>query len=248
MKNLVLGALLVAAASSAACTVSDPPPAAAVVTAHWSFSSYANRDLPPSDPCPVGFDTAAVHAREWDPVLGEYVPGGLEVVDLFDCSAKVGTTDLLDGIFLIWVEIEDGAGGIYAQSAAEYFDTLDGDATIELPTLFTDAGYLDLSWDLVDANNVNGPRLSCAEAGIGSSGSVSTTAVSVASPSFILIDKFDCIEGYGTSDVLPEDFYDVTVTASTGSSDIGASAPIPDVEITAPNGLTHLGHVRIPVQ
>lgn len=248
MKKLVLGALLAAAASSAACTTDDPippPPAGAVVTAQWSFSRYANRDSPPTDPCPPGFSTASVHAKEWDPVLGQFVPGGLEVIDKFNCSDKRGITDPLDGIFLIWVQIEDTSGAnVYAQSESEFFDTINGDASIDLPTLFTDAGYLDLSWDLIGSGNT---RLSCAQAGIGSDGSVSTTAVSVASSSMMYIDKFDCTRGFGTSDVLPEDTYDVTVTASTRTADIGASAPIADVLIAAPNGLTHLGHVRIPV-
>jgi hypothetical protein len=107
MKKLVLGALLVVMASSAACT---PTATDAVVTARWSFSSYANRNQPPNDPCPTGFNTASVHAKEWDPVNGEYVAGGLEVVDKFTCSDKSGITDPLDGIFLIWVQIENDSG------------------------------------------------------------------------------------------------------------------------------------------
>ena len=251
MKNFVLGALLVAAASSAACTSSmEPPPppgTSAVVTAHWSFSSYANRNSPASDPCPAGFSTASVHSKEWDPVAGQFVAGGIEVIDKFNCSDEVGTTDPLDGTFLIWVQIESTSGAtVYAQSESEFFDTIDGNKSIELPTLFTDAGYLDLSWDLIGTGNT---RVSCAQAGVGASGSISSTAVSVASPSFMLVDKFTCTDGFGTSDVLPEDTYDVTVTASSGSgTDVGASGPIADVQIHAPNGLTHLGHVRIPVQ
>lgn len=247
MKNFVLGALLVAAASSAACTSSTTTTGTdAVVTAHWSFSSYANRDAPALDPCPGGFSTASVHAKEWDPGLGDFVPGGIEVIDKFDCSAKSGTTDPLDGVFLIWVSIESTSGGtVYAESEREFFDTINGDKTIELPTLFTDAGYIDLSWDLIGAGNT---RLSCAQAGIGANGSISTTAVSVASPSFMLIDKFTCTDGFGTTDVLPEDTYDVSVTASAGSGqDLGVSAPITKT-VTAPNGLAHLGHVKIPVQ
>ena len=118
MKNLVLGVLLVSAASSAGCSSTEPPPPTdAVVTAHWSFSSYANRNSPALDPCPGGFSTASVHSKEWDPVAGQFVPGGIEVIDKFNCSAKVGTTDPLDGVFLIWVQIESTSGGtVYAQS------------------------------------------------------------------------------------------------------------------------------------
>jgi hypothetical protein len=243
MKKLVLGALLGAAASSTACTSAAPTDA--VVTASWSFSTYANRKQAPTDPCPAGFSTATVHAREWDPFLGEFVAGGLDVQDKFNCSDKIGTTDPLDGVFLIWVSIESTSGGtVYAESESEFFDTIDGDATISLPTLFKDAGFFDLTWDLVK----NGARVHCQDVGIGSSGSVSATAISVVSPSFMAIDKFTCADGFGTSEVLPVDTYDITVTASTGSSDVGASGPIADVPIHAPNVLTHLGHVKIPVQ
>lgn len=244
MKNLVLGALMVVVASSAACTASTSTSAPAVVTARWSFSSYANRNQPPNDPCPTGFNTASVHAKEWDPVLGEYVAGGLEVIDKFTCSDRSGVTDPLDGVFLIWVQIENDSGStVYARSEAEFFDTIDGDKAIDLPTLFVDAGYMDVSWDLTSSG---GSRLSCAQAGIGSNGSVSTTVVATSS-SFMLVDKFTCTDGFGTTDEIPVGFYDVTVTAENGSADIGASAPIASQPIMAPNGLTHLGHVRVPV-
>jgi hypothetical protein len=243
MKNLVMAGLLGAVTALTACS-SSPAATDAVVTAKWSFSTFANKNSA-NDPCPAGFTTASVHSKPWDPVLGQFVPGGIEVIDKFNCSDKVGTTDPLDGVYLIWVSIENTSGSsVYAESESEFFDTIDGDATVTLPTLFKDAGYMDLSWDLTGSGNT---RLTCAAAGIGTSGSISTTAVSVTTPSFMLVDKFTCTDGFGTTDVLPEDTYDVTVTASTGSSDLGASAPIANVDITAPNGLTHLGHVRIPI-
>jgi hypothetical protein len=67
------------------------------------------------------------------------------------------------------------------------------------------------------------------------------------SASFMAIDKFTCEDGFGTTAELPVGSYDVTVTAENGSADIGASFPIASQPITAPNGLTHLGHVKIPV-
>jgi hypothetical protein len=242
MKKLVLGALLVAAASSTACTAA---PTDAVVTAQWSFSTYANRNQAPTDPCPAGFTTATVHSKPWDPFLGEFVAGGVEVQDKFNCSDKQGITDPLDGVYLIWVSIESTSGGtVYAESESEFFDSIDGDKAIELPTLFKDAGFFDLTWDLMRSN----VRVHCSDVGIGANGSVSATSISVVSPSFMAIDKFTCTDGFGISEVLPVDTYDITLTASTGSSDVGASGPIADVPIHAPNVLTHLGHVKIPVQ
>ena len=246
MKNLVLGALLFAAVSSTACGTSTSSDTSAVITAHWSFNTYANRNGPATDPCPTGFDTAAVYARPGDPFLGVFVASA-EQPDLFNCSDKVGTTDPLDGVFQVWVQIENHSGSsVYARSEAVVIDTLDGDASIDLPTLFTDAGYFDLSWDLLRAGST--ARLRCADAGITSSGRISTTSVAVSNNAMI-VDKFSCDDGYGVTSELPVGLYDVTVTVSASpGNDLGASDPLPDKRITAPNGLTSLGHVKIIVQ
>jgi hypothetical protein len=242
MKNLVLGALLAAAVSSTACGTSGDT--SAVITAHWSFNTYANRSGPATGDCPAGFDTAAVYARPWDPFLGQFVASA-EQPDLFDCSAKVGTTNPLDGVFQVWVAIEThNASSTYATSESIVIDTADGNTSIDLPTLFTDAGYFDLSWDL----EKNGARVHCADAGIGSSGRISTTAVAISNNAMI-VDKFTCTDGFGITEELPVGSYDVTVTASSApGTDIGVSDPIPNQDITAPSGLTHLNVVRIPVQ
>lgn len=247
MKNLVSLALLAAAVSATACT-SSTPDTSAVITAHWSFSSYATFTAmqPPTDPCPTGFDTAAVYAREWDPFEGRFVATAMQP-DLFSCSDKVGTTFPLDGVFQVWVQIEDHNGAnVYAQSESIVIDTADGDASITLPTLYKDAGFADFSWDLMRGST----RVTCAAAGITSTGYINSTAVSVASPSFMATDKFDCTDGFGITAPLPEDDYDLTLTAvAAPGTDIGVSDPLPDVTITAPNGLTHVGsHIKIPVQ
>jgi len=63
---------------------------------------------------------------------------------------------------------------------------------------------------------------------------------------------FDCSDGYGVSDPLPEDTYLVTLTAGVPGADVGVSGPIDNVDITAPDGpehgLTHLGVIPISVQ
>jgi hypothetical protein len=243
MKNLVLGALLAAAVWSTACGTTTPVDTSAVITAHWSFNTYANRGNAPTAPCPTGFDTATVYVRPWDSFAGNFT-GPPIPSDLFNCSDKVGTTDPLDGVFQVWVQIENHSGSsVYARSEAVVIDTLDGDASIDLPTLFTDAGYFDLSWDLLRQGSST--RLGCADAGITSSGRISTTAVAVSNNAMI-VDKFSCDDGYGITSELPTGFYDVTVTVSSApGTDIGASGPLANKQITAPNGLTSLGHVQI---
>jgi len=239
MKNLVLGALLAAAVSSTACTADT----SAVITARWSFNTYANKDGPANGACPANFDTATVYVRPWDPFVGAFT-GEAIPSDFFDCSAKIGTTDPLDGVFQVWVQIENHDGSsVYARSEAVVVDTADGNAAIDLPTLFTDAGYFDLSWDLLRAGSTQ--RLRCEDAGITSSGRISTIAVAVSNNAMIT-DKFSCDDGYGVTSELPVGLYDVTVTVSSmPGMDIGSSDPIADQRITAPNGLTPLGHVKI---
>lgn len=230
MKNLVLGALLTAAVSSTACGSSGGT--SAVITAHWSFNTFANRNGPADGACPAGFDTAAVYARPWDPFLGQFVASA-EPPDLFDCSAKVGTTNPLDGVFQVWVQIEThDQSNVYVQSGSVVIDTADGDQSIEMPPVYTDAGYLDFGWKL----EKNGAQLHCADVGVGHNG-IASTAVS---PSFMLVDKFDCTDGFGTTDVLAADTYLVTVTATnTAGVDVGASDPIDNVDITPPDGAQH---------
>jgi hypothetical protein len=243
MKNLVLGALLAAAVSSTACTSSNT---SSVITARWSFNTYANRNSAPTAPCPTGYDTATVYVRPWDPFVGDFT-GAPVPSDFFNCSDKIGTTDPLDGIFQVWVQIENHDGSlVYATSASEVIDTADGNATIDLPTLFLDAGYFDVSWDL----ERSGRRVHCSDVGLGN-GQVTATVMATGSSSMIG-GKFDCSDGYGVSDPLPEDTYLVTLTAGVPGADVGVSGPIDNVDVTAPDGpehgLTHLGVVKIPVQ
>ncbi|HEX3759190.1 MAG TPA: hypothetical protein VHW23_10805 [Kofleriaceae bacterium] len=248
MKNLVLlGALLAAAVSSTACGSSGGD-TSAVITANWSFNTFANRLGAPNGACPSGFGTAAIYARPWDPFVGDFVASA-EPPDLFNCSDLHGTTLPLDGVFQVWVQIEtDDAtvstppSQIYVQSGSVVIDTADGDATIDLPTVYTDAGYMDFAWNL----EKNGAHVHCTDVNVGHNG-IASTAVN---PDFMIADKFDCGDGFGTTAVLPAGEFLVTVTATdTAGTDVGASDPIDNVPISAPDGpqhaLTSLGVVQV---
>jgi hypothetical protein len=251
MKNLVLGALLAVAVSSAACGGMTTPPAdtSAVITARWSFNTFANRGNTATGACPTGFGTTAVYVRPWDPFVGDFTGPALPS-DLFNCADKVGTTDPLDGIFQVWIQVEtDDAtptrppSAVYVQSGSRVIDTADGDQTIEMKPVFTDAGYLDFGWKLMK----NGSHVRCTDVNVGKLG-IATTAVS---PSFMGADKFDCDDGFGTTAVLKADTYLITVTATdTAGKDVGASGPIDNVDITTPevapeHGLTDIGVVEV---
>jgi hypothetical protein len=234
MKKLVLGALL-AVVSSTGCTVSTSTEA--VVTARWSFTHFADDS---ARSCPVGFDTATIVSQAWDPFTNELV--GSPVLDLFDCADMQGTTLPLDGIFLVWVQIE-GAAGQYAESSHTYVDTADGDVLIDFE-IFDDAGFFFLTWDLVDA--VTNAPLTCDEAGVTGNASVETIATIVGS-TFMLTDKFQCEHGYGTTSPLLAGTYTVSVDAEVDNVAVGVAPALTNRVIRAPNGLTDLGHILIPI-
>lgn len=243
MKNLVSGALLAVAVSSAACggmTTTEPPPpdTSAVITARWSFNTFDNRNGPANGACPTGFGTTAIYVQPWDPFAG-VTTGPAVPSDLFNCSDKVGTTDPLDGVFQVWIQVEtDDAtptrppSQVYVQSGSLVIDTADGDQSIEMKPVFTDAGYLDFGWKL----QRNGSHLHCADVNVGHNG-IASTAVS---SDFMAVDKYDCDDGFGTTGVLKQGTYLVTVTATnTSGQDVGASGPNDGVLITSPGGSKH---------
>jgi hypothetical protein len=237
MKKLVLGALLAVAASTG-CTVSESTEA--VITARWSFTNFATDS---ARSCPVGFDTATIVAQAWDPFSNELV--GSPVLDKFDCADMQGTTLPLDGIFLVWVQIESASGTqVYAQSSHTYVDTIDGDVLIDFE-IFDDAGFFFLTWDLVDA--VTQAPLTCDEAGVTGNASVETIATIVGS-TFMLTDKFQCEHGYGTTSPLLAGTYTVSVDAEVNDVAVGVAPALTNRVVRAPNGLTDLGHILIPIE
>lgn len=236
MKKLVLGAL-VAVASSTGCVASSSSDV--TVTGHWSFTHIT--DGSPRS-CPTNFDTATIFAQ---PVDAETVDanGGLISADLFDCSGQQGTVVLPDGLYLMSVRIENRSGTLtYADSNEVLVDTAT-DSAFDVDIL-DDGGYFFFTWSLHAA--ATGARLSCADAGVTSNGSVEAISTSVSSPSFYRDDKFTCEDHYGTTDGLPAGNYTVSIDAEDNGA-LGEPLNLANKTITAPNGTTDLGHVMIPI-
>lgn len=239
MKNLVLGALLAVASSTGCIITSDSD---SVVTARWTFTHLADRS-PRS--CPVGFATATIVSQPTDPVTHRGV--GTTVVDKFDCADGIGTISLPDDTYLVWVEIESDDGSqTYTKSQQTFVDTAFGDATVDIDIL-DDGGYFFLTWDLVDS--VTQKPLNCSEAGVTSDGSVEAISTNMATSQKIITDKFTCEDHFGTTDALLAGNYTVAIDA-LDSTDRALSSRSTTVSktITAPDGLTDLGHILIPIQ
>lgn len=236
MKNLVLAAMLGAAAASTACTTSNN----LTVTANWSFKHLATNAL---RSCPVGFDTATVFAQPVDELTAE-ANGGLISADLFNCDAGSGTIIVPDGLYLMSVRIENHSGSTkYADSEAVFIDTaVDASFAVEI---LDDGGYLQFRWTLKDA--VTNQRMTCAEAGVTSNGSVESIATSTVNPNVMFTDKFTCEDHYGKTDGLLAGTYVVSLDAENNNSRLGPVVNFAATPVGAQNSVTDLGTIALPI-
>ena len=232
MKKLVLGAL-VAVASVTGCTTAD-----STVTVSWSFTHLEDNS---ARTCPTGFGTASIISQTIDPTTNRGT--GLTVVDKFDCAAGRGTITLPDDTFLVWVEItNDDRTSTSAVSGDTFVDTTLGDDAFGVKIL-DDGGYFFLSWSLLRASS--GALLSCSTAGAGGNGAV---VLHTAGPRSIADDKFQCEDHFGTTSPLLADTYSIAIDAEDASkTKLGDTMQINDKAIRAPNKLTDLGNLMIPI-
>jgi len=237
MKNLVLGALLAVASVSTGCSSSD---SGVTVDVSWKFTHLEDGT---ARACPTNFGTAVIKSQLIND--SSHLGSGSDFSDLFNCSAMAGTIVLPTADqYLVWVEIQNDSGSsTYATSNSTFVDTTFATDPVDVE-IIDDGGYFFFTWDLEDTT---GKLLSCADAGVTSSGSVETIATSVATPSYFRNDKFTCEDHYGTTDPLLADTYTVSIDAEEGNAAIGTAPEKTNQEITAPNGLTDLGHIVITV-
>jgi hypothetical protein len=151
---------------------------------------------------------------------------------------------LPDGLYLMSVRIETHSGAQkYADSEEVLIDTAT-DAAFDVEIL-DDGGYFFFTWSLED--KVSKAKMTCADAGITSAGSVEAVSTSVSNMSFFKDDKFTCSDHYGTTAGLPAGTYTVSIDAEQNNNPAGPPVNLTDKVITAPNGTTDLGHVLIPI-
>lgn len=243
MKRFVLASLIALAASQAAgCIITsgdDDGGDDAFISATWSLRSEATNS---AATCPPGFDTAALYNQ---PVDANGNNAGPVIVDLFDCARGSGTSDPLPPtLFLTWIEITNSNNtSVYAKSLSAYVDVTTQDKTFSTQIL-VDGGYFQLAWSLVDAQT-NAP-LSCAQAGV--TGGIETVATEVGTPSNFASDIFDCGDAYGITAGFTEGTYTIKVDAfDAANNQVGSAPDLVNKVIQAPNKVTNLGTVTIPV-
>jgi hypothetical protein len=224
MKNLVCGTLLAATSTflGSGCIIESDD--SIDVTATWTFKHIADGT---ARSCPVGFNTAAVIAQEVTPLT----------------LRPIGSK-----IILMYVQIQNDSGSsVYAQGGQQAFIDTRVDSGFSTEIL-DDGGYFFLTWDLVDKAS-NAP-LACGDvAGLTTSaGAVETVSTNVANTTSFKSDKFTCTDHAGTTSGLIAGRYRVSVSAAIdGTGAVSDSVNLDNKDINAPNGVTDLGHVVLPI-
>jgi hypothetical protein len=227
------------AASATGCVISDDS-ATAHVGATWTIRTLSTPDIG----CPPGFDTAALYNQ---PVDSNGSPIGDPIIDLFDCADGAGTSAALPAdTYETWIEItNDNNTQKYAQSTPAFLDVTDVDLTYSAE-IFDDAGYFQLQWDLVGASSQ--APVTCDEAGIADPNNSGVEILATLSGTTAAGgDQFNCTDHFGITDALAAGDYTLSVDAFTDAGGAIGTAPTIQDTIQAPNKITDLGTVTIPI-
>lgn len=241
MKRFALASLIALVASQAAgCIITSGDDGEdAFISATWSLRSEATNSEVPS--CPPNIDTAALYNQ---PVDANGNNNGPVIIDLFDCSAKGGTSaPLPPTLYLTWIELTNANNTqVYAQSLSAFVDVTTSDKTFNAQIL-TDGGYFQLQWGLVDSGT-NAP-LSCAQA---NADGVESIGALVSDPNMSNSDIFPCEDGSGITAGYTAGTYTVSVHAvDTADAQLGDSVVLANKTIQSPNKVTDLGTVMVPI-
>jgi hypothetical protein len=209
------------------------------VTANWTLRSIASGT---TQACPIGSDTAAVYSQPVDDA-GNSI--GSVIIDLFDCSGGTGTTAPLPAAhYTEWIEITDHNNtSPYAQSTSAAVDLTTQDQTFSAEIL-TDGGYFSFAWNLTRTSN--GAPLTCAE--VSGLAGIEAISTDVSDATNSASDIFPCTDGTGITSGLLAATYTVHVDAlDTSNLSIGDAADLTNKVIMAPNKVTNLGTITVPI-
>ena len=208
-------------------------------TANWSFSTTQAPTV--SLLCPVGFDTVAVYSQA---LAANDAPLGTPLIDLFSCADGGGTiVPVFQGRYRTYVAVTNTAGTVtYATSTSAIVDLTTGNQTFTTK-IFTNGGYFQLAWNLIGAASNN--ALTCTTA---PNDGISVVSTDVATPTNFRDDLFTCSGGSGLTAELAEGTYTVSVSAIDNQGlSIGTAPTLVNKVIMAPNKVTDLGTVTIPI-
>ena len=209
-----------------------------MVTATWSFKHLASGA---TLSCPHSTDVARVQYQPWGGAA-QQPTGTLAFTDVA-CAAGTGAIMVPADVFRMSVSIRSAAGQVLANSNIEVIDTARGKDLLEAK-LFDDAGYLSLSWDVVNRSTM--ARISCATAGIKPSDAIEMIESDATNPGGFTSDAFLCDNHFGAAGPLPAGHYTLSIGAVKNSSAFGDAVTIGDAQVMA-SDVVDLGNVKIKV-
>ena len=193
--------------------------------------------------CPSGFDTAAVTSQ---PVDAQGHAAGTPVIDLFDCSAAMGMTKPLPAtMYSATVAIENHDGSqTFALSLPQAIDLSDAtDKPLDVSFL-TDGGKFQLAWQLVKMSDGTTP-VACTAIDTMAKVRVAMTNTTT---SLTKNSQLPCDNGSGITGAVVAGTYTVSIRLLDNAfQDKGDAPDLTGQVIMAPDGLTDLGSVKIPV-
>jgi cysteine-rich repeat protein len=204
----------------------------AAIDATWELTNVAGATAA----CPDGYDTAAVIATP--------IAGGSAVTSTFACSAAMGTTSQLPAaMYNVQIAITNQAmSQTFGTSPAELVDLSDATDKPVDAMFLTDGGSFKLAWKLTKMSD--GSTVACSDVSSMPHVKVLVTPDGGMGSSSLL----SCANGMATTGAFVAGAYTVTVSILNDSfQNVGSAAPLTAQMIVAPNGLTDLGTVTIPV-
>ncbi|MEO8844965.1 MAG: DUF4215 domain-containing protein [Kofleriaceae bacterium] len=212
----------------------------AAIDATWELTNVAGLTAT----CPSGVDSATVSAL---PIDANGMPTGPAIATQFDCSAGMGTTTMLPAaLYSVNVTLSDhGLTQVFGVSASQHVDLSDATNKPFDATFLTDGGAFQLAWKLVKMSDST--PVACADLGTMPRIKVGITPDAGGATA---ASSFSCDAGSATTAAVLAGSYMVAVSATTfdtSTTTVGTAAPLTGQVIVAPNGLTDLAIITIPI-
>lgn len=210
----------------------------AAIDATWELTDVGGTTAA----CPSGVDSATVSAT---PIDSSGTPTGPAIATQFDCSAGMGTTTMLPAtLYSASITLSDhGLTQVFGVSAPQMVDLSDATNKALDATFLTDGGSFHLAWKLVKMSDST--PVSCADVGTLPRVKVGLTPDAGGAAGF---STFACDSGSATTSAVLAGSYMVAISITIlNGGTIGSATPLTGQIIVAPNGLTDLGTITIPI-
>lgn len=210
----------------------------ASIDATWALRTAANTDAD----CPSGYDTAALTAQ---PVDAQGVANGAPITQSFACADKMAMSMAIPAqAYLAKIAIQNASGSMtFATSLPMMVDLSDAtDKPLDTEFL-TDGGRFQLAWKLVKMSN--NAVVQCTDVDTMAKVRVLITNMDTSTTKNV---QFTCATGMGITPAVVAGTYTVSVAVLNNAfANQGQAADLTGQLIVAPDGLTDLATVTIPV-